>query len=406
MHILILNQFFWPDSAATSQFATDLARHLAAQGHTITAICGSSGYAQTGDSTPPDVRIERLPELPFRRSLAMRSLSYVTFFLAAVYRSLCIEKPDLVITLTTPPLVSLIGTLLKKTKGVRHFIWEMDLYPDVAVDLGYLRPGSLLTWAFGVAADYCRRHSDGILALGPCMHDRLLARGIPEEKIHIAENWADSREITPLLPASYSPLTLLYSGNLGLAHDTETMLAAIGHFQSDGRFRFLFAGGGPRLAEFERSCRSLSAPFVSFRSYCARDQLSRSLAEGDIGLVFQRNECTGSVVPSKTYGILAAGRPILFIGPRQATPACIIERFRCGWQIDCGDATGLIALLENLAAHPSLVHDAGVRARRAFEEHYDLPIALARIARILGLAPAREIEAFPTNLVPKFGEME
>jgi glycosyltransferase involved in cell wall biosynthesis len=109
------------------------------------------------------------------------------------------------------------------------------------------------------------------------------------------------------------------------------------------------------------------------------------LAQGHIGLVTQRPESLGSVVPSKTYGIMAAGRPILFIGPKQATPARIVEEYRCGWHIEPGDVEGLVDLLETLAQRPDLIHYAGALARQAFEQHYDRPIAVARFGAILGL---------------------
>jgi glycosyltransferase involved in cell wall biosynthesis len=95
-------------------------------------------------------------------------------------------------------------------------------------------------------------------------------------------------------------------------------------------------------------------------------------------------------VPSKTYGIMAAGRPILFIGPKQATPARIVGEYRCGWHIDPGDVKGLVDLLETLAQRPDLIHYAGALARQAFEQHYDRPIAVARFCAILGLtSPAQ-----------------
>ena len=106
------------------------------------------------------------------------------------------------------------------------------------------------------------------------------------------------------------------------------------------------------------------------------------LAQGHIGLVTQRPESLGSVVPSKTYGIMAAGRPILFIGPKQATPARIVEEYRCGWHIEPGDVKGLVDLLETLAQRPDLIHYAGDLARQAFEQHYDRPIAVARFCAI------------------------
>jgi len=150
--------------------------------------------------------------------------------------------------------------------------------------------------------------------------------------------------------------------------------------KDDPRFRFIFAGGGSRRAQLESQC-----PNAEFRPYCNRTTLSASLAEGHLGLVTQLPQTCGSLVPSKTYGIMAAGRPILYIGPREATPARIIEKYNCGWRITPGDTEGLIKLLNHLECHRHELVNAGAQAREAFEQNYDRPQGVARIAKILGL---------------------
>ena len=304
-------------------------------------------------------------------------------------------RPDLVITMTTPPLTSLLGAMLQKLRGSKHFIWEMDLYPDIAVDLRVLRRDSLLARAVGGLADWSRRNSDGIIALGEDMKARLVARGIDVEKIHVADNWADGSEIVPTR-ISEGPLVVHYSGNLGLAHDVDTIAEAMQELRCDRRFRFVFAGGGPRREALKRFCTAHEIQTATFRSYASRANLGRSLAEGHVGLVTQLPETCGSVVPSKTYGIMAAGRPLLYIGPPSATPARILRKFRCGWQVNPGDAASLIRLLKRLEADRDLIREAGRRARWAFEAHYERSIGVDRVLTILGLTTARKaVEDLP-----------
>jgi glycosyltransferase involved in cell wall biosynthesis len=292
-----------------------------------------------------------------------------------------------VVTLTTPPLTSVFGRILKLSRGCRHFIWEMDVYPDIAVDLSTLKPRSTLTCIIGALADWSRRNADGIIVLGEEMKARLIARDIPEHKIHVAENWADGAEITPL-PFPKGRLVVHYSGNLGLAHDIETISSVIKQYANDRRFQFVFAGGGGRRQHMEDFCREQGVANALFRPYSSRAELGASLAEGHLGLVTQLPQTCGSIVPSKTYGIMAAGRPVLYIGPREATPARIIERFQCGWQVNPGDSAALASLLERLNSERHLIFEAGARARQAFEKYYDRPIAAARIVKILGLESA------------------
>jgi colanic acid biosynthesis glycosyl transferase WcaI len=312
-------------------------------------------------------------------------LSYASFYVVALWKSLTLPRPDVVVTLTTPPLLSLLGNLLKFARGSRHFIWEMDIYPDVAVALRYFKNGGIADRVTGILADWSRHHADGIIALGECMKDRLISRGIPAEQILVADNWADSRAISVLpRPGDPNQLVLLYSGNLGLAHDVGTMIGAMRELRNDARFRFIFVGGGARRAELAATVASEHLDSVEFRSYVQRESLSESLSVGDIGLVTQRDDCCGAVVPSKVYGLLAAGRPILFIGPAEATPARIIRRFNCGWHIRCGDVNVLSNLLLHLADSPEEIAAAGARARAALVQHFDLPLGVARVAEIIG----------------------
>ncbi len=388
MRILLINQFFWPDSAATSQLLTDLAEGMG--GHDVHVICADGGYALASAGTAPPVTVHRVKALRFRHGVLGRILSYLSFYLGAAWLGLTLPRPDLVVTLTTPPLVSLLGTLLKRVRGSRHFIWEMDVYPDVAISLNYFRRGGVLDRVTGALADFSRRKADGIIALGECMKNRLVARGIPGAKIFVADNWADSRAIQPIeRPGPEDRLLVLYSGNLGLAHDVDTIAAAMLALKDTDAFRFLFTGGGPRRKDLQGFCERERIHSVEWRPYVQRESLGESLGAGDIGLVTQQDSCCGSVVPSKVYGLLAAGRPVLFIGPAEATPARIIRRFGCGWHIECGDIPSLTALLVSLAGDRGAVRDAGRRAREVLLEHYDLPLGVRRVCELLGVEDLR-----------------
>ena len=236
-------------------------------------------------------------------------------------------------------------------------------------------------------ADAVRRHADGVIVLGPCMKERLAARGVRPEKIHIAEHWASSTAITPLRrPGNGDELVLLYSGNLGLAHDLETIEGTMLRLRNEPRFRFLFVGTGGKREQLAAFLRDNRIENVEMRPFVARDKLSEGLAAGDIGLVTQTDASCGALVPSKVYGILAAGRPLLFIGPANATPALLIARHGCGWRFDCGDVEGVTALLLYLAQRPDVVTRAGAKAREALVRYYDLPQSVDRLADILGAA--------------------
>ncbi len=384
MTVLLMNQFFWPDAAATSQLLTDVARRLVAEGHDVHVICGASGYSTAQGQKAPPVCIHRVAGRRFSRGTLGRLLSYSNFYLLATWRALRVPRPDVVVTLTTPPLLSLLGNLVKLARGSRHVVWEMDMYPDVAVDLNYFGRGGFLDRVVGALADVSRAYADTIIALGECMRDRLAARGVPTGKIEVADNWADSTAI-PVLPkeGDSDRFVLLYSGNLGLAHDLETVEGAMQVLRSDPRFSFVFVGSGGRRQELSDFAKREGITSLQLRPYVAREGLARELAQGDVGLVLQNDACCGSIVPSKVYGLLAAGRPLLFVGPAAATPARIIRRFGCGWHVPCGNVSQFVSLLQHLASAPGEVRQAALKAREALVHNFDLELGTARVVGVL-----------------------
>ena len=389
MRILTINQFFWPDVAATGQLLSDVARHLSAEGHDVTVICSGGSYTQAGRDTgdPPPVRILRVPGPPFQRGAKGRLVSYLMFFGGVVLYSFRVPRPEVVVTMTTPPLLAIAGTILKMIRGSRHYIWEMDVFPDALVSLGALSERGLLARFLGWIQDWSRRRSDGVIVLGPCMQARLRARGTPAHLLHVAENWADGRAISPRPMRRSGPLHVFYSGNLGLAHEIDTIAGAMRHFRSDPRFLFTFAGGGVGRGRLERFCASAAIKNARFTPYASLREMDEHLAQADIGLVTELPACIGTVVPSKVYGLMAAGRPLLFIGPNQATPGLLIQQFQCGWQIDPGDLPALIELMEWLWVNREVAWTHGQNARAAFDRHYDVSHGVSRVAAALRLEP-------------------
>jgi glycosyltransferase involved in cell wall biosynthesis len=362
-----------------------------AEGHDVSVLCGRTGYASVDImDEPPPVAVRRILCVPYLPGKIGRALSYASFLMGCLWRGLWTRKADLIVTMTTPPVLSVVGAILQRRHRAKHYIWVMDLFPEALVDVGIFHRDALVVRLLHFISDWSYRRADGVVALGECMRRRLAERQIPEHKLHVAENWADGREIFPIERKRTGPLHITYSGNLGLSHDVDTILYAIRALKDDARFHFRFIGGGQRQKYVQEICAAERIRNVSFQSYCPRTRLAESLSEIDIGLVTQRPASAGSVVPSKVYGLMAAGRPILYIGPRTTTPFWIIARFQCGWQIDCGDGPGLVALLNELEAQPEMVPAAGARAREAFLENYDLPRGVARFCALLGASKAGE----------------
>ncbi len=392
MRITLLNQFFWPDTVATAQHLSDLAQELA-KDNEVTVICSGAGKPgqELSCALGPNITIVRTRGFSFSHRGPARIASYLSYIAGTVWQCIRLPRADIYFTLTTPPVLAPLGSIFAALRGARHVIWEMDVYPDIACDVGYIKRGGLLDRCVGAVLDWSRRRAAAIIAIGEDMKARLMKRGVPQAKIHVAENWSDGNEITPQ-PLSDGPLVVQYSGNLGLAHEVDTVLPVMERLRNRADFRFVFVGGGPRRAQLEVACREKEIQNAEFRPYCARSSLGESLSQGHLGLVTQLPQTTGSLVPSKIYGIMAAGRPFLYIGPFEATPAQHILRFQCGWHIRLGDVDGLETLLRRLNEDRRLIAEAGQRARTAFEQNFSRALGVERILRIIAAScPSNEL---------------
>ena len=396
--IIVISQFFGRDQSAVGQFLADFADGAAAAGHDVSVICGADDYAagdvaargsdqrenldsaaesRTGGSV---IRIARVRTAAFSQSKMRKLVSYATFYAGAVWRALSISGPDVVVTLTAPPGLAWIGWLVQRVRGCRHVAWEMDLYPDIAIALDI----PVAAWTSRIL-DYPRRRADTIIAPGDCMKARLLQHRIPEDRITVAENWADGSSIFPRPFPEQPPLRILYSGNLGLAHEVATIRAVMEQLADRPDFLFVFAGGGLARRELIEFCQERGIGNISLQGYVRLQDLGASLTECHLGLVTQKPTTLGAIVPSKIYGLMAAGRPVLYIGPASATPAILIQKFNCGWHFDCGDEAGVTALLLYLIEDPEELRRKGQNGRVAFVENYDKPAGVARVMRAMGL---------------------
>jgi glycosyltransferase involved in cell wall biosynthesis len=231
--------------------------------------------------------------------------------------------------------------------------------------------------------------------------------GVASDHVRIIPNWADGTTVvhidraTNALRAEWDlgdAFVVGYSGNLGRAHEIETLLAAIAIVEKAGAVEtttpvgnasrrppvlWLFVGGGalfdPLKAEVAR--RGLTS--VRFKPYQPRECLGESLSAADVHLVSLRPELEGLIVPSKFYGICAAGRPTIFVGDKDGEIARLIARYQCGRTVAMGDGAGLARTILDLAADPGLCRQMGQRARQAFDAEFDKSIAVTRWERLL-----------------------
>ena len=367
MRVVFVNRYFHPDHSATSQMASDLAFHLASRGYEVGAITSRQRYddprARLSSGTAEGVRIVRVWSTRFGRAgLFGRAIDYLTFYLSAFF-AMRRERGAVLIAMTDPPLTSVLAAVA----GGRVVNWVQDLFPEVAESLGIRAPRLLRR-----IRDWSLRRAKANVVLGD-----LMAARVP--KATIIHNWADAnlQPLGGLKPAApQGPFLVGYSGNLGRAHEFETILGAMRALPD---VRFVFTGGG---AQFEAVKRSAGAN-AEFRPYVAREKLSESLSSVDAHLVSLQPALEGLIVPSKFYGILAVARPVIFIGARDGELARIIGEHRCGVVVEPGDVEGLTRAIASLAADREGAAAMGQRGRELYLARFAPERAFAAWERVL-----------------------
>lgn len=388
MRIIILNQFFYPDHSATSQLMTDLAESLCGRGVGVTALSGRGRYNGGGRLPPREdyrgVRIERAWATSFgKRSTAGRLSDYFSFYLGAAWKLLRLPRHDIVMALTTPPLIGLLAFVVCRLRRMKFVALVQDVYPDVAVCLGTLRADGLAARLLDALNLLALRRADRIIVLGACMRERVAAKvgRDAEERIDLIHNWADGNEISPLGeggPNAFAEaqglngqFVALFSGNFGRVNDFSTVLDAARILRDRRDILFLFIGDGAKADELEKFIRDESPANVRLLPYQPRELLRYSLAAGHAHLVTLAEGLAGLSVPSKAYGIMAAGRPILFVGDAGCDIARLVGEHNCGEVVASGDARRLAEVITRWAEDRGQPERMGREARVLFERRFE-----------------------------------
>lgn len=403
---VFVNRYFHPDQSATSQMLTDLAEGLSARGYRVHVVCSRQLYADPRKRLPATqthsgICVHRVATTRFGRDrLLGRAVDYASFYISSTFALLLLLRTDDVLIMKTdPPLMSILGACIARVRRAFLVNWQQDVFPEVASRL------NANPWPRWVE-ELLRRRRDASLraarmnvVIGSRMLEYFANRGIPREQLCVIDNWADSSAIVPK-PAADSTLrrrlglegkfVACYSGNLGRAHEFETMLAAAQILRAEPAFVFLIIGGGANMEPLRRAVAERQLDNFVFLPYQPREELADSLAGADVHLASLLPALEGLIVPSKLYGILAAGRPLIFIGEADGDTGRIILRAGCGIVVGVDAANELATVLRQIQADPAGGASMGLRARELFMAQYRLDIAIDKWIAVLapGTAPS------------------
>jgi colanic acid biosynthesis glycosyl transferase WcaI len=379
-----VEQFYYPEGWGGAELPLDVTIHLVRAGFEVEVICGGDQYAPVEGAPPPDprrhgIRIRRIPALLRGNVHRAKLLRQLWFYSALLPLLLFRRPPELFVTQTNPPLAAILVAAVARMWRRPMVIIAMDIYPEVLIAHGAMREnssiGALLLRSFRWAYRSARR----IVSLGPAMSARLVRKGVDAGRIIEIPNWATGKlgSITGAENALRrewrleDKFVVLYSGNLGLAHEFEALLRGVEQARpSLPSLRVVFIGRGSRLAEVKRRVGELGLePIVRFNDPLTATRLPESFGIADLAVVTLQQGFQGLVVPSKLQGYMARGIPVLYIGPDSDIDQ-FIKRSSGGISVPCGDFQGVASALIELAADRKRLAALGLNGRRYYEAEF------------------------------------
>jgi glycosyltransferase involved in cell wall biosynthesis len=294
---------------------------------------------------------------------------------------------DLIVAKTDPPLLSIIAHAAAVLKRARLINWMQDVYPEVASALGLRALGGAFGRLIVAWRNLTLRAAHTNVVLGERMAAHICASAGQTSKIRVIANWSDELDITPIMHSDNvlrqqwgleGKFVIGYSGNLGRAHEYETMFSAARELMSDSRVVFLMVGGGHHTEALKAAAASAGITNILFKPYQPKEALSACLSAADIHWISLLPALEGLIVPSKAYGILAAGRPILAVTDADGEIARLVRDHGCGFHVAPGDHLAFAEVVRTLASEPSRAQALGAAARAAATGPYSRSNALSK----------------------------
>lgn len=411
--VTILNQFYVPDVASTGHLLHELATYLAETGFTVNVLTSRPSYGPRETWQPAPLRerrdgvgVKRLITTRFSKDVLLgRMLNFVTFMGPLTLRVLLTSRRDTVYLYTTnPPFLGIIGAMVSMIRRHRYVKLLHDAYPEMAVWVGTIRKNGLIdrVWHWANAMIY--RRAEQTIVLCEAAKKLVVERyRLDPKRVHVIHNWADAHELVakPKHESTFAaehgliePFTVMYSGNLGLYYDFDTLLGAAERLKNEN-FRLVLIGSGGRKPWIAEQIKARKLTNTLLLPYQPFERLPDSLIACDASLVTIANGIEGISFPSKLYSSLAVGRAVLALSEEESELRHIVEKYNVGRWGKVGDPDQLAATIR------ALIHDRegtaalGRRARELFEQRFTREAAGAQYARVLRIAAGAGASPLP-----------
>lgn len=354
--VLLINRVYPPARGASGRVLRDLAKEMARAGWTVSVLTtGEKSFTEKDGG----IEVQRVKAPLDPKGMISYGRVLFKLYRAAIKR----PRPDLIITLTDPPMLVTLGRYVANKKRCAHMHWCHDLYPDLFPSIGVRMPDFVLR-SLSKSARRSMNKSGKVIAVGRCMARHLAHTGVETGRISVIPNWPDIElvdhtnkpkrndiRLKDNVPMARPPETLLrddsprfrilYAGNIGRAHPMKTILEAAEYLSEYPEIEFVFVGEGPshdRLSQ-ERARRGLQN--IKLLPYQPASCLKDLMESGDLHLISVRNDAAGLLVPCKFYSAIAAARPTIYVGPAETEIGRMIRDYGCGAIVNQGDGQTL-----------------------------------------------------------------
>lgn len=373
-----------------------IARAAAEQGFDVEVCTGDNLYrsvTQDEDASSGEelYHHRRLRTLGSRTNTVTRLLLTASFVVSAFGHLMSTPKPAIFVLFSQPPFLHLLIPWLKRTATAKVVSVQMDRYPDILFAHGVLShrglPGRILRYLDLRGL----KDADAVVCIGRDMRRQLLDHGVPASSLALVPNWTSdlrpgARSLAEPRPEPEAGgLTVLYSGNMGVAHSFDELLDAAERMSPDEPITLTIRGTGRRWQEVSDEVRRRGLTRVKMHGLLPFDEYAQTIRASDLVLITLRQGFEGVLVPSKYYAALSAGRPVVFVGPEESEIAQSIHEEQCGAVIANGDAQTLMNVLRRYARDRDRIERHGRNARHAFERRYT---EAAGVERYLALVTA------------------
>ena len=390
--LLVLNQYYWPGVEATAQLLTELCEALA-EDLDVKVVTGQlhGQEEQPHRSVRNGVEIVRVPSTSFERSkLFARASNYATYLTSALFGGLRGRRPDVVLCMTDPPIVANVALLVARRFRVPLVVISQDVFPEIAVQLKRLENPLVMSLLRGLVGIYLRR-ADRIVAIGDTMRERLEEKGAPAGRMLVIPNWIDTTRLGPLDKSNHwsrswgvdEKFVVMHSGNVGHAQDLDSLIRAGTFLRDLGDLRIFIIGTGARHAELVALSALLEVDQVQFLYYQSRAVLPQSLSAADVHVVGLAAGLAGYVVPSRLYGILAVGRPVIVAADAESETAQLVTEVGCGIVVPPGRPELLARAIRDAHDGKYDLEAMGARGREWVEREADRTVAVRRYRDLL-----------------------